>query len=171
MPRLRLSSKSNPADFIRMFVLVRTDIPYEHQTVQALHAGMQYVEENPLTIPFNRDCHERNCHDWCFETQDLDFMYDEQYVGQLFKWTARRGTAVCLAVDNELELIKWGNKLNAWGVKNSMFTEPDWTDREVPTALACLGFKGDFPTLPLLKMPKGFFASKCKSEPLDTSKF
>lgn len=167
MQEMQLCSDSNPADFIRLFVLVRTDIPYEHQAVQAGHAVIQYCLNNLLTVPFNRNCHNRN------NIIDIlsDTAYDDKYVGENFVWgdtlPRGRGTVIYLAVDNELELTKWYDILINWGIEAAMFTEPDWVDREVPTALASIGFKGDFNELSLMRMPKGFFANKCKSERLE----
>lgn len=170
-----LCHTSDPGDFIRLFVLVRTDIPYEHQAVQAGHAALEYVLNNPLTAKFNKDP-SKGIHNRHLNTVSYAFvkksMYDinltigeDGFIGSKeFKWN--NGTLIYLAVENELELIKWQKKLTKWNIKSSMFEEPDWVDRLVPTALASLGFKGDFRELPLLRMPKGFFASKCKSEPL-----
>lgn len=162
-----LDNNSNPGDFIRLFVLVRTDIPYEHQAVQAGHAALQYVMNQPLTVHFNRDCHGRSQtrgwkvgYDWI-----LDTIYSDEYLGKLFTWG--NGTLIYLAVKDEAELLTWQKRLTDWGIKNSMFHEPDWVEREVPTALASIGFKGDFGELSLLKMPKGFFASHCDSERLN----
>ena len=167
----RVYSDSNPADFIRLFVLVRTDIPYEHQAVQAGHAGIKYVMNNTLTIPFNRDIHDRNqkrylCSSTLQDSTDcgLYTAYDDKYEGMEFTWS--NGTLIYLGVDDEFELLKWEKKLKYWDVQYSMFCEPDWIDRDVNTAIACMGFKFDFNELPLLKMPKGFFANKCKSEQL-----
>lgn len=161
-----LDNNSNPGDFIRLFVLVRTDIPYEHQAVQAGHAALQYVMNQPLTVPFNRDCHGRDQErQWRIGYDRIvDTMYSDEHLGQLFTWG--NGTLIYLAVKDEAELLTWEKRLTDWGIKNSMFHEPDWVEREVPTALASIGFKGDFGSLPLLRMPKGFFASHCDSERL-----
>lgn len=162
----QLDNKSNPADFIRMFIIVREDIPYEHQLVQSCHAvGKYLLDGNPVTVPFNRDCHDRNCVTICTDDWDLDKAYDEKYVGEHFTW--ENGTMACLSVKDEAELLKWKDKLDKWGVTNSVFIEPDWIDREVPTALSCIGFRGDFATLKLVKMPVGFFSKYCGSEKLE----
>lgn len=165
MQNMYVSYDSNPADFIRLFVLVRTDIPYEHQSVQAGHAALQYVLENPLTIPFNRDCHDRSREIRWEMGSVVSTAYSDEHEGQLFTW--RNGTLIYLAVKDEAELLTWQQRLEDWGIKSSMFREPDWVEREIPTALACMGFKRDFGNLPLLKMPKGFFASHCNSEKLE----
>ncbi len=162
-----LDNNSNPGDFIRLFVLVRTDIPYEHQAVQAGHAALQYVMNQPLTVPFNRDCHHRDrTRIWRKPmSSEFDTLYSDEHLTQLFTWG--NGTLIYLAVKDEAELLTWQKRLTDWGIKTSMFHEPDWVEREVPTALASIGFKGDFGELSLLKMPKGFFASHCDSERLN----
>jgi hypothetical protein len=132
----------------RMFVLVRTDLPYVHQAVQAGHAVAQYfVDGNTRDVVFDPSIHDRI---------DNEYYSPSQY-GKTVEWC--NGTLIYLAVPNELELMKWQYKLNNWNHPYSMFYEPDWGSEPTATALATLGFRGDFSELRTIRMNKGILSN------------
>lgn len=67
------------------------------------------------------------------------------------------GTMVYLAVKDEAELIQWSNRFKEESRNAAMFVEPDWGYEPQNTAIAAIGFKGDFPTLRTIRMPVGYF--------------
>jgi len=67
------------------------------------------------------------------------------------------GIMVYLAVKDEAELIQWSNRFRDESRNAEMFVEPDWGYEPQNTAIATIGFKGDFPTLRTIRMPVGYF--------------
>jgi hypothetical protein len=150
--------KPDLAESIRMYVLLRADLPYIHQSVQAVHAVAKYLIEHDRKAVFNLDVHGRRLRPW-YEAYAVE-LASEQY-----EW--KNGYMIYLQVPAEIDLIHWSKQLTEWGIANSVFEEPDWgTDTPVATALACIGFPGDFGNLKLANMPKGILTSVFKSDKL-----
>lgn len=112
---------------IKMYVLVRMDMPPIHRAVQAGHAVAAYLinRENPLVATVSE--------------------YSSYQV-----WN--NGYMIYLGVKDESELCKWENQLNAMNKKFATFVEPDWEGGPTRTALACISFGEEFSNLPLLNM-------------------
>ena len=112
---------------IKMYVLVRTDMPPIHRAVQGMHAVAAYLinKENTLDA-------------WTMDNN--------------WRETWANGYLITLGVDNEEELAKWEKRLSVSGKKYSTFIEPDWADGPTKTALACISFGEEFTELPLLTM-------------------
>jgi hypothetical protein len=154
----RAYEKPDLAESIRMYVLLRADLPYIHQSVQAGHAVAKYLIEHDRKAVFNINVHSRRMRPW-YEAYAVE-LASEQY-----EW--KNGYMIYLQVPAEIDLIHWSKQLTEWGIANSVFEEPDWgTDTPVATALACIGFPGDFGNLKLANMPKGILTSVFKSDKL-----
>lgn len=150
--------KPDLAESIRMYVLLRADLPYIHQSVQAGHAVAKYLIEHDRKAVFNVNAHDR-------ETRSRYVEHIEELNGKEFEW--KNGYMIYLHVPAEIDLIHWSKQLNEWGIANSVFEEPDWViDTPISTALACIGFPGDFGKLPLANMPKGLLTSVFKADKL-----
>jgi hypothetical protein len=112
---------------IKMYVLVRTDMPPIHRAVQGMHAVAAYLINGKFTLTAtNRDKSHSSV------------------------WT--NGYLITLGVDNEYELGQWEAKLSADGKSFATFVEPDWEGGPTKTALACISYGEEFANLPLLSM-------------------
>lgn len=143
---------------IRMYVLLRGDLPYIHQSVQAGHAVAKYLIEHDRKAIFDIDAHQRHTKPWYAVHKDC-------LHGNELEWN--NGYMIYLHVPTEIDLVHWGMQLNDWGIKHSIFMEPDWnTEVPVATALACIGFPGDFGRLKLANMPRGIMTSIFRADKL-----
>jgi hypothetical protein len=112
---------------IKMYVLVRTDMPPIHRAVQGMHAVAAYLINGNNTLVA-----------WS--------------ANQSHKSTWTNGYLITLGVDNEAELCRWENQLSASGKTFATFVEPDWEGGPTKTALACISYGEEFVNLPLLTM-------------------
>jgi len=137
----KLINPVKPRDpIIKMYILVRTDLPPIHRAVQGGHAIAKYLLDFYRT---NTDNEGR-----------LFFAHKTLAIYQ--QWT--NGVMIYLGVDDELELIKWETKLLSNGVNVASFIEPDW-GTPTKTALACISYGDEFSELPLLNMNFETFTS------------
>jgi len=111
-------------ELIKMYVLVRMDLPPIHRAVQAGHAVAEYFMRDLPKQAINKN-------------------------GELVNWY--NGYIIYLGISDENELNKWKCELDSMEKKFATFLEPDWG---VPqeTALACISFGHEFEALPLLTL-------------------
>ena len=112
---------------IKMYVLVRTDMPPIHRAVQGMHAVAAYLINGKFTLTATNRAKSHSS-----------------------IWS--NGYLITLGVDNESELCRWENKLSASGKSFATFVEPDWESGPTKTALACISYGEEFADLPLLSM-------------------
>lgn len=145
----------NPENEIRMFVLLRDDMPYVDKLIYSNNVVADYILHNPLKIPFYRDCHGRDSHQIVDSHGRSMDRYEDVHIGKYFKWNKK---IIFLSVSDGEILDHWAHKLVSWRVRFSQ----DFSDDGQLSAISCLGFKGDFKNVKTLKMPKGLFSSLFK---------
>lgn len=111
---------------IKMYVVVREDLPPIHRAVQASHAVAEFMLKHPTALNRTLARYDR---------------YD----------TWNNGTIIILGALNENHLQMISNKVNQSRFV-SEFIEPDWLGGNTLTAFATISYGDELADLPLLSM-------------------